>query len=78
MRFPKTLLEFQARFPDEASCGQALWRVRWPDGFRCPRCAHRNSYPIVGRRLEQCRDAHGVAVCDGDRLDQWHGAVGGL
>jgi transposase-like protein len=54
MRFPKTLLEFQAQFPDEASCWRALKQLRWPEGFRCPRCAHRKSYPIAGRRLEQC------------------------
>jgi hypothetical protein len=55
MRFPATLIEFQDRFPDEASCWKALRQVRWPEGFRCPRCGGRESYPIATRRLEQCQ-----------------------
>jgi transposase-like protein len=55
MRFPSTLIEFQDRFPDEESCWQYLRRVRWPRGFRCPRCQGRESSFIRTRRLEQCR-----------------------
>ncbi len=55
MKFPETLLEFQEQFPDEAACWKALRRLRWPHGFRCPRCSHRRSYPIAKRRLEQCQ-----------------------
>ncbi len=55
MQFPETVLEFQEQFPDEEACWQALRRVRWPHGFRCPRCGHRKSYPIAKRRLEQCQ-----------------------
>lgn len=56
MRFPKTLLEFPEVFPDERACLAFLRRVRWPRGFRCPRCEGRHSYPIDGRQLEQCAD----------------------
>ncbi len=55
MKFPETLLEFQEQFPDEVACWKALRQVRWPHGFRCPRCSHRRSYPIAKRRLEQCQ-----------------------
>ena len=55
MTFPRTLLAFQDRFPDEDACWQTLRRMRWPHGFRCPRCAHRKSYRLAERRLEQCR-----------------------
>ena len=44
MDFPKTLIEFQACFPDEESCWEALREIRWPKGFVCPRCAHDESY----------------------------------
>jgi transposase-like protein len=54
MRFPRTLLEFNEVFPDEAACWRALRRARWPHGFRCPRCGHRRSWQLVKRRLEQC------------------------
>ena len=55
MRFPSTLLEFQAQFPDEASCWAYLRQARWPRGFRCPRCGGRGSHTLAKRRLEQCR-----------------------
>ena len=55
MGFPTTLLAFQSTFPDEAACGRYLRRVRWPRGFRCPRCGHARSTPLVARGLAQCR-----------------------
>ncbi len=36
--FPKTLLEFQRLFPDEAACAAYLEQIRWPEGFGCPAC----------------------------------------
>jgi len=38
--FPKSLLEFQKLFPDDAACAKYLESVRWPDGFICPACEH--------------------------------------
>jgi transposase-like protein len=66
MTFPSTLLEFQTRFPDEASCWALLRRTRWPRGFRCPRCHHRRSYTLPGRGLEQCvRCRHQASLISG-------------
>jgi transposase-like protein len=36
--FPRSLLEFQRRFPDDAACAAYLAAVRWPNGFVCPEC----------------------------------------
>ncbi len=36
--YPRSLPEFQQRFPDEQACARHLERVRWPDGFQCPFC----------------------------------------
>jgi hypothetical protein len=55
MEFPRTLLEFQAQFPDEAACWAYLRRARWPDGFVCPRCGGQGGHFLASRRLEQCR-----------------------
>ena len=55
MSFPSNLIEFQDRFPDEESCWRHLRKVRWPEGFECPRCGAQASYFIRTRRLEQCR-----------------------
>ena len=53
--FPKTLLAFQEQFPDDDACWQTLHRMRWPHGFRCPRCGHRKSCSLARRGLEQCQ-----------------------
>lgn len=51
--YPRNLAEFEARFSTEADCREYLVRLRWPDGFRCPRCGGRKTWP-VRRVLLQC------------------------
>src|SRR3954468_24352588 len=34
VELPRSLPEFEARFPDEAACARWLLGKRWPDGFR--------------------------------------------
>lgn len=36
--FPRSLIEFQQRFADEAACVAYLAAARWPHGFICPGC----------------------------------------
>jgi len=43
--FPQDLLEFEARFSTEEACREYLFRLRWPDGFCCPRCGGRKNWP---------------------------------
>ncbi len=38
--FPKTRLEFEARFTKQEDCLDYLAKLRWPDGFVCPKCGH--------------------------------------
>ncbi|MGH7341882.1 MAG: transposase, partial [Candidatus Rokuibacteriota bacterium] len=52
---PRTIVELQTRFPNEEACWEFLRKMRWPDGFVCPRCGGRQSVAIRTRRLEQCR-----------------------
>ncbi len=52
--FPRSLFELQRRFPDEASCRRYLAESRWPDGFRCPRCAHPEATELPSRFLWRC------------------------
>ena len=51
--YPRNRGEFEARFSTETSCREYLVKLRWPDGFRCPRCGGRKSWP-VRRILLQC------------------------
>ena len=36
--YPQTWTAFLRRFPDDDACAAYLERLRWPDGFRCPKC----------------------------------------
>ncbi len=44
--FPRSLIDFQRRFADEASCAGYLAEQRWPDGFRCPACGHDRAWAL--------------------------------
>jgi transposase-like protein len=50
------LLEFQRRFRTEAACEKHLYKLRWPEGFRCPRCGHDQRFDLPRRKLYQCKD----------------------
>ena len=49
------LIEFQTEFSKEESCREHLFKLRWPDGYRCPRCGNEQYYFIKSRRLYQCQ-----------------------
>lgn len=61
-----SLLEFQDQFDSDEKCLEYLTKVRWPDGFRCPRCNHNRYYKIDCRGLYECRSCrHQVSVTAG-------------
>ncbi|HEX6825960.1 MAG TPA: IS1595 family transposase [Nitrospiraceae bacterium] len=55
--YPRTLVELERRFSDDAACRQYLFALRWPAGFRCPRCQRENAWPI----------SRGLWLCTGCR-----------
>src|SRR5512133_2188306 len=44
--YPRTVAELEARFSSEEACRQYLFRLRWPEGFRCPRCRDAKAWPV--------------------------------
>ena len=52
--YPRTLPEFETRFATEEACREYLFRLRWPSGFRCPRCGQAKAWRI-GKVLWQCK-----------------------
>lgn len=61
-----------ANFGTDAQCQEAVRVARWPDGFRCPRCAASEHY-VVGqgaRRLWQCRGCrHQTSLTAGSLME---------
>jgi len=51
--YPRTMQEFEEKFASEQSCIDYLIRLRWPDGFRCPRCGHERFWGM-NRGLYRC------------------------
>ncbi len=51
--YPRNLVEFEARCGTEQACREYLQRLRWPDGFVCPRCGG-NSGWATNRELLVC------------------------
>src|SRR5271157_1292394 len=44
--YPRTLAELEARFSSEGACREYLFQLRWPQGFRCPRCGDAKAWPL--------------------------------
>jgi len=51
-----SLNEFLKAYGTEDQCFEALYALRWPDGFRCPHCGHDKCCELTVRRLQQCND----------------------
>lgn len=51
--YPRTLSELERRFSTEEACREYLAKLRWPEGFVCPRCGHGYAWPLA-RGLFQC------------------------
>lgn len=56
-RYPTDLAEFENWFSSEESCRAYLYKLRWPNGFSCPRCGIIKSWPI-GPMLYECSGCH--------------------
>lgn len=49
-----SLTHFLSQYGTEAQCRKALFRFRWPDGFKCPECGHCCYCEIKSRKVFQC------------------------
>jgi hypothetical protein len=47
--------EFQDSFATEDGCREYMLRLRWPEGFRCPRCGNSQAWRM-GRMLFRCTE----------------------
>jgi len=57
--YPGSLIAFQHRFADEASCAAYLVKQRWPDGFVCPACGGRKGWALKTKTATfECAGCH--------------------
>ena len=68
-----TFEEFRTRFSTEESCRAELFRLRFPNGFFCPKCGCTEYYPVRGRNAFQCRACrHQTSVTAGTVMHRTH------
>ena len=54
--YPRTFGEFDRWFASEIACREYLLKLRWRDGFRCPRCGSATQPWTTARRQLHCPD----------------------
>lgn len=63
--YPKTLTQFNGQFSTEEDCLKYLAQLRWPDGFKCPKCMFSDAW-LTKRRLMHCASCgHQTSVTAG-------------
>lgn len=52
----ESIAKFDSCFSNSEACYSFLYSIKWPEGFRCPRCNHDAAYRITSRfsDLYQC------------------------
>lgn len=58
------MAEFDRQFSSEGACREYLVKLRWPSGFRCPRCSSANAW-LLDRGLMNCECGHQTSVTAG-------------
>ncbi len=56
VQFPKemSLEEFMSKYGQKDQCRQALFKLKWPQGFICPKCGNKSFCELKSRRIYQC------------------------
>jgi len=76
-----SLREVMSQYGSEVQCIQALERLRWPQGLRCPKCAGSRGYrvPRDGRVLLPCAAwHHRASPTAGTMMDSSRLPLGGV
>ena len=68
--YPGTWQQFRVWFPDEQACINYLERLRWPDGFRCPKCYSEKGWRLPDGRWGCAGCARKVSVTAGTIFDR--------
>jgi len=60
-----TIKQFKAQFPTDKSCLEHIFKSRYPDGIKCPKCGKVEFYPIGNRRSFACSCGYQVYPTEG-------------
>ena len=66
-------MDFERQFGTETRCRAYLFTLRWPEGFRCPRCGSGKAWARTGRPLLKCATCgHHASVTAGTIFHRSH------
>jgi len=61
-----TFSEFKDKYSTESDCRDKLFKMKWANGYVCPKCGHNEYYYIKKRHLFQCKKCrHQTSVTAG-------------
>jgi len=63
--YPRSLAEFEDWFDTDQACRDYLFRLRWPEGFRCPRCGGDHFWPVRSVLMQCQKCGHQTSVTAG-------------
>jgi transposase-like protein len=68
-----TLMEFMEKFKTEQDCRDHFFKIKWPEGFVCPKCGCVEYGFIETRNLYQCRKCgHQASLTAGTIMHKSH------
>ena len=74
-----SLNEFLSLYGTEDQCFDALYQLRWPNGFMCPHCGHDRCCQLSSRKLQQCNRCHRqTSITAGTIFDSTQAAPDGV
>ena len=70
VHYPRSAGEFRSWFGSDEDCLDYLDWLRWPDGFVCPRCAHRGGWKVADGRYKCAACGGRTSVTAGTMFDR--------
>lgn len=67
--FPKDLPSFERRFGNEDECRKRLFKLKWPDGFKCPSCGCEKFWWTQKHKLHCISCGHQASVTVGTVIE---------
>jgi len=70
--YPQTIIEFREWFATEPACRNYIAKLRWPDGFVCPRCQAAKAWTMKREKFWCRKCGYQVSVTAGTLFHDTH------
>lgn len=70
--YPRNVIDMEKQFSTEEACSDYLFRLRWPNGFVCPRCQATGCWSASRGRLVCSQCQHQTTVTAGTIFQDTH------